>query len=101
MTIPRRLLVGPLLAIAVIMTGVQVAHAEPLTPLTPGELQYLEQLHRVLRVSHNPIAFRSDGELLTRGRNTCTFRDLGFIGEPATLETSAINQLARIYLCPN
>lgn len=101
MTIPKRLLVGPLLAIAMIMTGVQVAHAEPLTPLTPGELQYLEQLHRVLRASHNPIAFRSDGELLARGRKTCTLRDIGFVGEPATAETPAINQLAHIYLCPS
>jgi hypothetical protein len=83
------------------VAGVQVAHAEPLTPLTPAEIQYLDQLHGVLRASHNPIAFRSDGELLSRGRYSCRLRDLGLIGEPATIETSAINQLARIYLCPN
>ena len=101
MSISKRLLAGSLLAIAATVAGVQVAHAEPLTPLTPAELQYLEQLHRVLTASHNPMAFRSDGELLTRGRDTCSLRDLRLIGEPATLETSAINQLARIYLCPN
>jgi hypothetical protein len=100
-SIPKRLLACPLLAIAVTVAGAQAAHAEPLTPLTPAELQYLDQLHRVFAASHNPIAFRSDGELLTRGRYTCSLRDLGFIGEPATLETPAINQLARIYLCPN
>jgi hypothetical protein len=101
MTISKRLLIGPLLAIVVTMTGAPAAGAEPLTPLTPEELQYLEQLHRVLRVSHDPIAFRSDGELLRRGRKVCTLRDVGFVGEPATVETPAINQLARIYLCPS
>lgn len=101
MTIPKWLLICPLLAIVITMTGAQAAHAEPLTPLTPEELQYLEQLHFVLRVSHNPIAFRSDGELLTRGRKSCALRDIGFVGEPATLETPAINQLAHIYLCPS
>jgi hypothetical protein len=95
----RQLLAGSLLAVAVV-AGAQSAHADPLTPLTPAELLYLEQLHRVFAASHNPIAFRSDGELLDRGRKVCNLRDLGLVGQPATLETPAINQLAPIYLCP-
>jgi hypothetical protein len=99
--IPKRLLAGPLLAIALTACGVQVAHADPLTLLTPAELQYLGQLHRVFVASHDPIAFHSDGELLDRGQYVCSLRDHGLIGAPATLETPAINQLALIYLCPS
>lgn len=93
------LLVGSMLAVVAI-AGAHPAQAEPLTPLTPAETQYLEQLHRVFAASPDPIAFRSDGELLERGRHVCSFRDLGFAGQPATLQTPAINQLAFIYLCP-
>jgi hypothetical protein len=89
-----------LLAVGVFFAGAQPAQAEPLTPLSPAELQYLEQLHRVLPLSHDPIAFRSDGELLDRGRNVCRERDLGVVGQAATLESPAITQLAFIYLCP-
>lgn len=90
-----------LLAVGVTFAGAQPAQAEPLTPLSPTELQFLEQLHRVLTVSHDPIAFRSDGELLDRGRLVCQKRDNGLVGQPATLQSPAITQLAFIYLCPH
>jgi hypothetical protein len=93
-------LLASLLAVGVSFAGAQPAQAEPLTPLNPAELQYLEQLHRVLPLSHDPIAFRSDGELLNRGRYVCRQRDQGVVGQAATLESPAITQLAFIYLCP-
>jgi hypothetical protein len=96
----RRWLLAWLLAVGVSFAGAQLAQAEPLTPLSPAEIQYLEQLHRVLPLSHDPIAFRSDGELLNRGRNVCGQRDEGVVGQAATLEPPAITQLAFIYLCP-
>jgi hypothetical protein len=89
-----------LLAVSVSFADAQPAQAEPLTLLSPAELQYLEQLHRVLPLSHDPIAFRSDGELLNRGRSVCHQRDEGLAGQTATLEPPAITQLAFIYLCP-
>jgi hypothetical protein len=89
-----------LLAVGVTFVGAQPAQAEPLTPLSPAELQFLEQLHRVFAVSHDPIAFRSDGELLDRGRLVCQKRDNGFVGPLATLQPPAITQLAYVYLCP-
>lgn len=88
------------LAVGVSFAGAPPAQAEPLTPLSPAELQYLEQLHRVLPLSHDPIAFRSDGELLNRGRYVCRQRDQGVVGQAATLESPVITQLAFIYLCP-
>jgi hypothetical protein len=97
--IPKWLLAS-LLAIGVSFAVAQPAQAEPLTPLSPAELQYLERLHRVLPLSHDPIAFRSDGDLLNRGRNVCRQRDQGLVGHAATLESPAITQLAFIYLCP-
>lgn len=89
-----------LLAVGVSLAGALPANAEPLTPLNPAELQYLEQLHRVFTVSHDPLGFRSDGELLDRGRYVCERRGLGSVGQAATLEPPAITQLAFIYLCP-
>ena len=97
----RKLLsVAPLATLVVIMAGAQVAHAEPLTPLTPGELQYLEQLRKVFAAKHDPSAFRSDGELLTMGRLVCDKADVGQVGQGATFQSPAITQLAFIYLCP-
>ncbi len=89
-----------LLAVAVPFAGAFPARAEPLTPLSPSELQYLGQLHRVFAITHDPLGFRSDGELLDRGRYVCTRRDLGSVGEAATQQPPAITQLAFIYLCP-
>jgi hypothetical protein len=93
-------LLASLLAIGVSVAGAPSAQAEPLTPLTPAEIQYLEQLHRVFAVSHDPIAYRSDGDLLSRGRYVCHQRDNGLAGQAAVLQSPAIIQLAFIYLCP-
>jgi hypothetical protein len=90
----------PLLAIGISAASAPQVHAEPLTPLSSAELQYLEQLHRVLAVSSNPVAYRGDGELLNLGRRVCHLRDQGIVGQGATLVTPAITQLAFIYLCP-
>jgi hypothetical protein len=93
---------GVLLAIALSVAGAESAHAEPLTPLTPTELQYLEQVRTVLTVSHDTAAFRSDGELLVAGRFACRMGSAhGMVGQLSTLVTPAVTQLAFIYLCPN
>jgi hypothetical protein len=98
----RWLSAGLLLAIAMIVAGAQPAQAEPLTPLTPAELQYLEKVRAVLTVSHNNADQRSDGELLVTGRDACTKRaSHGMVGTEANLITPAITQLAFIYLCPS
>jgi hypothetical protein len=97
----KSLCVGALVALAVNVAGAQSAQAEPLTPLTPGELQYLDQARRVLTVSHDPAAFRSDGELLVNGRYACDKRATGFVGSAATFMSPTLVQLAFIYLCPN
>jgi hypothetical protein len=89
------------MALAVNVAGAQSAQAEPLTPLTPGELQYLDQARHVLSVSHDPAAFRSDGELLVNGHYACEKRASGFVGSVATFMSPALIQLAFIYLCPN
>jgi hypothetical protein len=98
----RWLLAGFTLAIAMSVIGARPAQAEPLTPLTPAELQYLEQVRTVLTVSHDNSSFRSDGELLADGRFACRQRAThGMVGQEASLVPSAITQLAFIYLCPN
>lgn len=80
--------------------GAQSAHAEPLTPLTPGETQYLQAAHHVLTVSHDPMTFHSDGELLVYGRYACDKRPQGIVGYGGTQVSPALIQLAFIYLCP-
>jgi hypothetical protein len=92
--------VAPFATLAVSMSGAQLAHAEPLTPLTPNELQYLDQLRQVFAAKHDPSAFRSDGELLTSGQFVCDKAGTGQIGQAATFQSPAITQLALIYLCP-
>ncbi|MCX2712008.1 hypothetical protein [Mycolicibacterium sp. J2] len=87
-------------ALAVGMTGVQSAHADPLVPPTPAEISFLDQARRVFAASHNPAAFRSDGQLLSDGWYACDKRAAGFVGTEATLVTPALTQLAFIYLCP-
>lgn len=101
MSISRWPLAGLALAIAVNVAGADPAQADPLTPLTPAELEYLQQVRTVLTISHNDTAFRSDGELMTDGRYACQQRARGFVGQQATLLPSAVTQLAFIYLCPN
>lgn len=85
---------------AAVVLGAAPAGAEPLTPLTANEVQYLEQLRKVFAASHDPTAFRGDGELLTDGHFVCANREAGLVGEGATFKTPAITQLAFIYLCP-
>ncbi|BBZ78600.1 hypothetical protein MANY_39370 [Mycolicibacterium anyangense] len=87
-------------AAVVSIAACPIAHAEPLTPLTPGEIQYLDQLRQIFAAKHDPAAFRSDGELLVRGRYVCEKRDAGQVGYPVTFQSPAITQLALLYLCP-
>jgi hypothetical protein len=89
-----------LLTLGAFFVGVQPAQADPLPPLSPAEIQYLDQLHRVFSLTHDPVAFRGDGELLTRGRFVCYQRDQGLVGEASTHNSPVITQLALIYLCP-
>lgn len=76
------------------------AQAEPLTPLAPNEIHYMEQLRRVFAVSRNPASFRSDGELLTLGQYACDERRAGIVGSAVTYVDPVVTQLAFIYLCP-
>lgn len=87
-------------ASAINVIAVQPAHADPLVPPTPAEIAYLNHAHQVFAVSHDPVAFRSDGELLDLGRFACDKRAAGFVGTESTLVTPALTQLAFIYLCP-
>ncbi|MBB3604771.1 hypothetical protein FHT40_004449 [Mycolicibacterium sp. BK556] len=96
----KGLTVAALVAVVVSVAAGPPAHSEPLTPLTPGELQYLDQLRKVFAAKHDPSAFRSDGELLTRGQFVCDMRRAGQVGAETTFQSPAIVQLALIYLCP-
>ncbi|SUA13870.1 hypothetical protein [Mycolicibacterium aichiense] len=90
-------------AIGAFVLGVSAAmpaHADPLVPPTPAEINFLDQARRVFAASHNPVSFRSDGELLSDGWYACDKRAAGFVGTEATLVTPALTQLAFIYLCP-
>jgi hypothetical protein len=91
------------LLLGVATAGIAVcppAQAQPLTPLAPNEIHYLEQLRRVFAVSRNPTSFRSDGELLTLGRYACDERRAGLVGSPVTYVDPVVTQLAFISLCP-
>ncbi len=87
-------------ALTVNMVAAQPAHADPLLPLTQAEIDYLGHARQVFAVSHNPVSFRSDGQLLSDGWYACDKRAAGFVGTEATLVTPALTQLAFIYLCP-
>lgn len=80
--------------------GATSARPEPLDPLSPAEVQYLEHARRVFAASHDPVAFRSDGRLLADGRYACEYRDAGFVGTQSTAVPAVLTQLAFIYLCP-
>jgi hypothetical protein len=96
----KSLWIAPLVAVAIAAAYVQSAHAEPLTPLTPGETQFLDSVRQVLVASHDPVTFRSDGELLTYGHYACDKRASGYVGTEATLVDPAITQVAFVFLCP-
>lgn len=100
MTSRKKFTVGALMVVAVSATVPPPAHAEPLTPLTPGEVQYLNRAHQVYAASPNPMALRSDGELLIDGRYACDKRAAGYVGLGATFVDPVLSQLAFIYLCP-
>lgn len=87
-------------ALTINMVAAQPAHADPLLPLTQAEIDYLSHARQVFAVSHNPVSFRSDGQLLSDGWYACDKRAAGFVGAEATLVTPALTQLAFIYLCP-
>jgi hypothetical protein len=89
------------MAIAMNLANAQPTQAEPLTPLQPNEIQYLDKLRKVLTASHDNATSRSNGELLDTGRAVCQKRSIGIIGQESTLVSPAITQLAFIYLCPN
>ena len=92
---------------AVLMVGLVInvtvaptAQADPLIPPTPAEIDFLDHAHQVFAASHDPVAFRGDGQLLSDGWFACDKRAAGFVGTEATLVTPALTQLAFIYLCP-
>lgn len=100
MNIKKRLTIAALAITAVSVAVSPLAHADPLTPLTPGEVQYLDHARQVFAAKHDPVAFRSDGELLTLGRYVCDKRAAGFVGSGTTYQSPVVTQLALIYLCP-
>ncbi|OBH11073.1 hypothetical protein [Mycobacterium sp. E1747] len=87
-------------ATAVELVGTQSAHADPLTPLTPNEVTYLEQARKIMTATHNPMGFHGDGRLLTDGRYACARRTTDIIGNSGTYVDPTLTQLAFIYLCP-
>ena len=93
----KRLTVGVLVTVAISVTATPLAHADP---LTPGEVQYLDQARQIYAVSQDPVSFRSDGELLSDGHYACDKRAAGFVGLEATFVDPVLNQLAFLYLCP-
>lgn len=101
MRIKRLVQIG-VLALVVLLTRSPLGTAEPLTPLSPAEVEYLQQLRHVFAAHQDPTAFRSDGELLDQGWMVCHQRERNsLVGAAATLVTPAVTQLAFIYLCPH
>ncbi|ODQ93394.1 hypothetical protein [Mycolicibacterium holsaticum] len=95
-------LAGVLLAGVMHLIDSPVAQTAPLIPPTPAEIEYLDQLRRVLPGTGDPVAFNNDAELLAKGRYVCYMRDANeLVGYEATLVSAAVAQLAFIYLCPN
>lgn len=97
----KMIIAGVLLAGPVCLVGIPVALAEPLIPLSPAEIKFLDHARRVLPGSGDSDAFNSDGELLDQGRYACMRRDqTGQVGWESTFVSPIITQLAFIYLCP-
>lgn len=88
------------LALALALATSPSTLADPLVPLTSDEVAYLDHARLVFAEKHDPVAFRSDGELLELGRYVCAKRTAGFVGTEATLTSPAVTQLALIHLCP-
>ena len=97
----RRVLAAALLGtMALELAGAQSVHADPLTPLTPNEIQYLEQARKVMTATRDPMAFHGDGRLLVDGRYACARRPTDMVGNSGTFVDPILTQLAFIYLCP-
>jgi len=97
----RKVLVAALvLTPAVGVIGAQSAHADPLVPLTPNEITYLEQARKVMTATQSPTGFRGDGRLLVDGRYVCARRATDIVGYDGTFVDPILTQLAFIYLCP-
>lgn len=80
------------------LAGVSAAHAKP---LSPGEIQFLEELHRAFSGSGDPSAFHSDGQLLAQGWYACHQLRVGLVGRGATYVPDIVTRLAFTHLCPN
>lgn len=102
MTVSRRLSAVVVGMGALILQGsaVPLSHADPLTPLTPNEIQYLDAARQVFAVSRDPASSRDDGQTLLDGRYACGERDNGLVGYPVTYVSPILTQLAFAYLCP-
>jgi hypothetical protein len=99
--IPKMVTAGWLLVGPALLVSAPVAPADPLTPPTPAEMQFLDQARRLLAIAPDSmVAFNSDGELLNQGRQACFMRDKGRVGYEATTLPPIITQLALVYLCP-
>lgn len=100
MSIEKCLLAASLMAVMLNIAGARTAQADPLTPLTPSQVQYLDHARSVFSLSHDPTGFRSDGELLVLGQYACEVRADSLVGFGATAVPPTLIQLAFIYLCP-
>lgn len=101
MTTLKMLAAGLLLVGPALLVSATVAPADPLTPPTPAEMQFLDQARRLLPIAPDSmVAFNSDGELLDQGRQACFMRDHGRVGYEASMLPPIVTQLALVYLCP-
>ncbi|MCX2930578.1 hypothetical protein ORI20_09845 [Mycobacterium sp. CVI_P3] len=104
MSVRRHLVASTLLALAAPLAQIPIsphATADPVTPLSAAEDEYLVRVREVFSQYRDPTEFRSDGELLSLGRLVCDQRRNGLVGYEATLVTPAVVQLALVYLCPS
>ena len=93
------LMAGPLLACSVIMTGVPVVQADP---LTPAEVKYLNDVRQAIQLSPDtPDQAKSDAELVSEGHMACHDRDLGAVGVGRTGIGPVITTWAFHDLCPS
>ncbi|QLL08702.1 hypothetical protein [Mycobacterium vicinigordonae] len=76
------------------------APADPLVPLTPEEVRYLDHLHQLLPGHGDPAVSHGDGWLLEKGWYACSKKAQGFVGAPTVLLSPIITQVAYADLCP-